>query len=55
MQGFLNNENGFQNEYLVSYWALTHSFQNNISTKLSNGISVYCHEVLRGGFLNGLR
>ena len=54
MQGFQNDENSFQNEYLVSCWALAHSFQNNISVKLYNGISVDCNDVLRGGFLNGL-
>ena len=31
MLGFLNNENHFLNEYLVSYRALTQPFQNNFS------------------------
>ena len=33
MERFLNDENGFQNEYLVSYWALAHFFQNNFSSR----------------------
>ena len=49
-----NDEYGFQNEYLIFYWVLDHSFQNNISARLYSGISVDCHEVLRGGFLNYL-
>ena len=51
MQRFLNDENGFQNEYLVFYWALTDSFQNNISVKLYSGISVDCHKVWDMDFL----
>ena len=39
MQEFLNDENSFQNEYLVSYWALAHLFQNNFSTMLHVGFS----------------
>ena len=35
MQGFLNNKNGFINEYLFSYWTLAHSvFKNNFSARL---------------------
>ena len=54
MQRLLNDKNSFQDEYLVFYYALAYPFQNNFQAELNSGISVDCHEVLSGGFLNCL-